>query len=162
MALNMMSVFPTIQSSSNEFFNSIADKAVINYPITSINTMVDVVNEAAETIAHQLTIPANSAINGIMIKALVAQWIDVGSIYPYTKFRIRVGTTGTTADAEFFLYRIDYDTTVTGNYFFSEWIETKITTLNWSQQQIVSITVDHSAANADLHGEIFYSTVEGF
>lgn len=164
MTLNMDNVFTVGEESRDEFFNNIADKAVVSYPIDRYITKVDVVNNGAETIAHQITIPANTAINGIHIRSLVAQWLDDNDLYPYTKFRIRVGTTGTTADTIYFYYRMDGGTTADPNsvFFLSEWLDTKVTELNWSVQQIVSITVYHSSADTDIHGIVFSTEVEGF
>jgi hypothetical protein len=162
MTLNIKSVFNNTENSSNDFFNEIIDKAVVSYPIASISGEVNVTNTVDETIAHQITIPANSAINGIHIRSLVALWVDGADLTDFCTFRIRVGTAGTTADTQFFYYRIYTDTALTGNFFSSEWLDCKVTGLNWSIAQIVSISIDHASANVDISGYVFNTQVEGF
>ncbi len=91
----MENIFDVGESSRDEFFNIISDKAVVSYHVASdLTGTILGTNNTTETTLLSVTIPKDSVINGIRIKALVS-YLEGTDADSSTHFLVKVGPTGT-------------------------------------------------------------------
>ena len=143
----------------NEFFRSSMDKAVVSYYVGGDYTATEFDASSEDTVMN-LTIPANSVINGIKVRASVLASARGSADRETFTTRIKAGTLNSETTKTQMDVELKGTSTTTDRIFLEP--NVVIDDLNWSEEQSVILTCYMSDDEAYHTMKAFYLIVEGF
>jgi hypothetical protein len=162
MALNFGNQLFGIENAQDELFRGSMDKGVFSYYVGGDYIMSNIGNSTTETVLLNYTIPANTVINGIKVRAIVSHDCDVTSL-DVGIFRIRAGLYGSTTTRTYALLTAvcDFDTVFSAQFPTQEFYVV-IDDLDWTKENVVYVTGVNQVANVNTQCYGYQLIIEGY